>query len=129
MLKLTYTDNGFHLEYIAETLENWVTNRVLLALRSGMNLGIEPSTAAFLLPYDIPYLSQLKKLADGENQEVLELSYCDQEAIEVTLEGTWITGNPESEEGIFVTVLSDRAEVFLYQIWKESYFGAYAINE
>ncbi len=126
MLKLTYTENGFHLEYIADTLESWVTNRVILALRSGTNLGIEPSTAAFLLPQDISYIAQLEKLAEGENQEVLEVSYCDGEAIEITLEGTWITGNPESEEGIFVTVLSERAEAFLYQIWKESYFGAYA---
>jgi hypothetical protein len=96
-----------------------------LSLRSGTRLSIEPSTAAFLLPLDVPYLSELETLIEAENPDLIELFQCDGEAIEVALEGTWITYGEENDQGIFICTLSDRSESFLYQIWKESYFGAY----
>jgi hypothetical protein len=129
MLKLTYTDNGFHLEYLPDSLETWVTTRVLLALRSGTGLVVDPSTASFLLPGNIPYLPQLETLIEGTNTLAVELSRCDSEAIEVCLQGTWITFDEESDEGIFVCELSDRVESFLYQVWKDSEFGVYVTNE
>ncbi len=129
MLKLTYTENGFHLERLPHSLEEWVTTRVLLALRSGTSLGIEPSTASFLLPGNIPYLTRLEELIDEENTLAVELSRCDAEAIEVSLQGTWIVFGEETDEGIFVCALSDRVESFLYEVWKESEFGVYVTNE
>lgn len=125
MLKLTYTDNGFHLEQLSTSLEDWLTTRVLLSLRSGTRLSIEPSTAAFLLPLDVPYLNELEILIEAENPDLIELFQCDGEAIEVALEGNWITYGEDKEQGIFICTLSERSESFLYQIWKESYFGAY----
>jgi hypothetical protein len=129
MLKLTYAENGFHLERLSPSVEEWVTTWVLLALRSGTRLEIEPSTAAFLLPQDVPYLAELTTLIAAENPRMVALSPCDTEAIEVSLQGTWITFSEESEEGIFASSLSDRAESFLYQVWKTAYFDAYVTNE
>jgi len=50
MLKLTYTENSFYLERLAGSLEEWVTARVMLALRAASSLWVESSTASFLLP-------------------------------------------------------------------------------
>jgi hypothetical protein len=129
MLKLMYTENGFHLERLPDSLEEWITTRVLLALRSGTAVSVEPSTASFLLLGNISYLHPLETLIDGENTLAVELSRCDTEAIEVSLQGTWIAFDEESDEGIFICGLSDRVESFLYQVWKESEFGVYVTNE
>ncbi|OKH25512.1 hypothetical protein NIES593_03980 [Hydrococcus rivularis NIES-593] len=129
MLKLTYTENGFNLEHLDRSLEDWVTARVILALRSGTGFYAEPSTATFLLPADLPYLSDLEKLVDKENGDSIELSFCDGEYVEVILQGTWLASVPDSEEGIFVTVMSQRTEFFLYQLWQEVQIGASVVND
>jgi hypothetical protein len=129
MLKLTYTENGFNLEHLAQSLEDWATARVILALRSGTGFYAEPSTAAFLLPADLPYLSDLEKLVQKENGDSIELSFCDGEYVEVILQGTWLASVPDSEEGIFVTVMSQRTEFFLYQLWQEVQIGASVVND
>ncbi|MFM7888359.1 MAG: hypothetical protein ACKPCM_17085, partial [Pseudanabaena sp.] len=38
MLKLTYTEAGLHLERLDISLEEFVTNRMLLSLRSGASI-------------------------------------------------------------------------------------------
>jgi hypothetical protein len=129
MLKLTYTENGFHLERLAQSLEEWVTTRVVLALRSGTGLCVEPSAAAFLLPADLPYLSDLEKLARSEMDGSIELSFCDGEYVEVVLQGSWLSDELDSEEGIFVTRLSDRAEFFIDKLCQEARMGASVVNE
>ena len=118
MLKLTYTENGFRMDLIGQSLENWVSTRVILALRSATTISIEPSTASFLLPSDLPDLGQLEQVK-AENGEILELSPCDAEYVEVVLQGTWVAADPETEEGIFVVSLSHRAEFFLFKLWEE----------
>ncbi|WP_013324077.1 alr0857 family protein [Gloeothece verrucosa] len=129
MLKLTYTESGFHLERLSQSLEEWVNTRVMLALRSGTPIYVEPSAASFLLPIDVPYLADLEKLVQREQGDILELSVCDEETVEVSLQGTWITNDPENEEGVFVCLLSDRAEFFLDKVWQEAHFGVFVVNE
>lgn len=128
MLKLTYTENGFYWERLTQSLEEWLHTRVLLALRAATSLYLEPSTAAFLLPADLPYLADLEKLATS-NREILEVSLCDEESVEVCLQGTWLTSDAENEEGVFVCLMSDRAEFFLEKLWQESQLGAYVAND
>lgn len=128
MLKLIYTENGFYLERLAQSPQEWITARVLLCLRAVTSICIEPSTASFLLPADLPKLSQLKALQQ-ENPEIIALSPCDAEEVEVSLQGTWIGSDSESEEGIFVCATSDRAEAFLYQFWQEAQIGASVISD
>jgi hypothetical protein len=129
MLKLTYTENGFLLEHLAQSLEEWVSARTILALRSGTGFYLEPSTASFLLPADLPFLGDLEKLTRTENGDSLELSFCDGEYVEVILQGTWLGTESDSEEGIFVTRLCDRIEFFLCKLWQEALKCASVLND
>lgn len=120
MLKLTYTENGFYLECLAQSLEDWVAQRVLVSLRAGVNLAIEPSTASFLLSATLSGLDHLLREASREYSEIIDLCQSDPEYWEVSLNGTWMTSQTEKEEGIFITQLSPRLEFFLYKLWQES---------
>lgn len=120
MLKLTYTETGFHLERLAQSLEEWVLSRVLLSLRVGQKLLVEPSTASFLLPTDLPGLPLLQAAAQLERTEAIALCVCDAEYIEVSLRGTWLAADVESEEGAFVAAMSDRTEFLVFKLWQDS---------
>lgn len=120
MLKLTYLENSFNMEHLAQPMEDWVKMRALLVLRVGGSFSIEPSTASFLLPADLPHLGQLEAEVRRDRSEAISLCVCDAEYVEVCLQGTWVTSNPEGEEGIFVTAMSDRAEFFVFSLWQES---------
>jgi hypothetical protein len=120
MLKLTYTETGFHLERLAQSLEEWVFSRVMLSLRVGQRLLVEPSTASFLLPADLPGQPLLQAAAELERTEAIVVCICDAESIEVSLRGTWLAADGESSEGVFVAVMSDRIEFFLFKLWQEA---------
>lgn len=120
MLKLTYTETGFYLERLAQSLEDWVAQRVVLALRVGTSFCVEPSTASFLLPDDMPELPDLETVVQREDVEGISLSICDAEYVEVSLKGSWLSADPDDEEGIFVTALGDRTEFFLFKLWHEA---------
>lgn len=120
MLKLTYVENGFTMEALAQPLEDWVALRVLVALRSATAICVEPTTASFLLPVDLPYLKQLEALARREGPDAIALDLCDEDFIEVSLQGTWVSSDPNGEEGVFVAALSHRVEFFLFKIWQEA---------
>ncbi len=120
MLKFTYTETGFYMERLAQSLEEWVTARVILALRVGYNICVEPSSAAFLLRADLPGLSHLESQASRDGLDSVVVSVCDHEYVEISLCGTWIGPNSESAEGIFVTTMSDRTEFFILKLWQES---------
>ena len=59
MLKLNYTDVGLYMERTMTNPELLIAQRVLLAIRLGRSLHIEPGRASFLLPADIPQLKVL----------------------------------------------------------------------
>jgi hypothetical protein len=128
MLKLTYTENGFFLEHLTESLEKWVTTRVLLSLRVGTSIFVEPSTASFLMPVASDAIVELKKL-QKDNQELISLIPCDGEYVEVCLEGTWVTSGQENDEGIFICAIGDLAESCLEKIWQKSQMDASVLSE
>lgn len=107
MLKLTYAENSFNLELLNEPWENWINKRVVLALSAGTHIYMKPSTAAFLLPAQLPHLADLEKLAAAN---MIELCPCDASSMEVILKGIWLTSDANSEVGVFVTSLSRSAE-------------------
>ena len=127
MLKITYTENGFFLERLTDSLETWLSQRLLVCLRAAASVYVEPSTASLLLPLNVPYFRHLEALGDGGN--VLELNLCDEYSAEVSLQGNWVTTDRDSEEGIFVCNLDEHTEFFLYQSWKEGNFDASLIGE
>ncbi len=126
MLKLTYTDNNFSIERLSESLEDWLNIRVLVCLRAATSIYVEPSTASFLIPTNLPYWEDLKAL-QIENDETIELNICDAEYLEIILQGTWVTSEEHSDEGVFICVLSRKAEILVNQLWQESQISASAI--
>lgn len=120
MLKFVYTDTSFHLERLAQSLEELVAARAIVAMRVGQSLCIEPTTASFLLPADLPTLRDLEVQALREDGETIAVSVADAEYVEVSLRGTWIAADQETAEGVFVTSLCDRTEFFLLKCWQDA---------
>lgn len=120
MLKLTYTETGFYLERLAQSLEEWLLARVILSLRVGQRLLVEPSTASFLLPADLPRVELLQAAVQLERAEAITIGVGDAEYIEVSLRGTWLAADGESAEGVFVSAISDRTELFIFKLWQDS---------
>ncbi|MBW4591626.1 MAG: hypothetical protein KME46_01540 [Brasilonema angustatum HA4187-MV1] len=138
MLKLTYTEASFCLECLVQSLEEWVQARVILALRVGQSLCVEPSTASFLLPVNLPGVEILKALVNRENSEIIALVNCDHECVEVTLRGYWLSNGSQDADGIFITASSDSSygehsasptEFFLHKLWQEAQHRASVMSE
>ena len=129
MLKLTYTESSFYLECLTLSLEEWLAQRVILALRVGQSLCIEPSTASFLLPVDLPGVEVLKAEVKRDDREIIALSTCDAEYMEVTLRGSWLLDSSKDAVGVFFTTMSDRAEFFLHKLWQEAQACASVMSE
>jgi len=118
MLKLTYTDVGLHLERMATPLETLVAQRVVLALRAGQRLYIEPGKASFLLPADAPGLVHLEMALRLESSQVISVTPVDDEFVEVRVHGSWIAESADAHEGMFITAFSDRTEFFVQKLWQ-----------
>ncbi len=118
MLKLTYTEAGLCLERVTASLEAIVAQRVILALRTGQPLHIEPGKAAFLIPADAPGLAHLKATLHQETGQYITVMPVDDEFVEVSVCGSWLAQSVNAHEGMFLAALSDRAEFFVYKIWQ-----------
>lgn len=129
MLKLTYIENDFRLEHLEQAVEDWVITRLILALRVGTSLSVEPSMASFLLPADLPHLKDLAMVMQAEAGDTMGLGRADAESIEVSLNGTWVVSESEREEGIFVCSISDRLETLLVELWEEAQLGASVVRD
>ncbi len=129
MLKLTYTERSFYLECLTLSLEEWVAQRVILALRVGQSLIIEPSTASFLLPVDLPGVERLKTEVQLNEGEIIALSTCDVEYLEVTLRGSWLSDGSEEAVGVFVTALAHYTEFYVHKLWLEAQACASVMSE
>ncbi|MEH2270364.1 MAG: alr0857 family protein [Nostoc sp.] len=129
MLKLTYTESSFDLECVTLSLEEWVAQRVILALRVGQSFCIEPTTASFLLPVDLPGVEVLRAEVKRDDREIISLCACDTEYMEVTLRGSWLSASSKDAVGVFATTMSDRAEFFLHKLWQEAQSCASVMSE
>lgn len=118
MLKLTYTDMDLRLERLIDSLEEVVARRVILAVRTGQPLHIEPSCAAFLLPAALPGLTALEAAIEQEQLDGAAVLPADTESVEVNLRGTWLAPTSQAHEGIFLTVLGDRTEFLVHRLWE-----------
>lgn len=126
MLKITYLEEEIYLEYLQEPVEIWKASRALVSLRAGASIYMESGIACLIFPANIPYLSRLPELESRGN---VEITICDEEYIEVSLEGTWVSMSADSEEGVFVCDLNHRNEDFLYQLWQESQIGSSVMSD
>ncbi|MBD1870831.1 hypothetical protein H6F95_26735 [Cyanobacteria bacterium FACHB-471] len=120
MLKFTYTETGLHLEHLPQSVEDWMTLRVILSLRTGQRLIVERGTAAFLLPANLIGLRSLESAIQQETHGAVTLTHVDAEYIEVSLHGTWVCSSPDDAEGVFVASVGDRTEWLVFKLWRES---------
>jgi hypothetical protein len=120
MLKLNYTDVGLYMERTMTNPELLIAQRVLLVMRLGRSLRVEPGHASFLLPIDIPELKVLEMALHREYGSAVTLIAVDEEFVEVGLSGSWIAEDKDAHEGMFLTVLSDRTEFLIYKLWQMS---------
>ncbi|MCC0176954.1 hypothetical protein I4641_08170 [Waterburya agarophytonicola K14] len=126
MLKITYLEDGIYLEYLQESVDSWKAARVLVSLRAGVSIYTESSTACLALPAYTPYLASLVEL---QERELIEVTPCDEEYLEVSLSGTWVAQSEDSEEGVFVCQLNHSSEYLLYQLWQESQISTSVMTE
>lgn len=116
MLKVTYLESGLYLEHLQETVEEWITLRIVLALRTGDRLVVERSTASLLLPIGLVKRSGLESVAQQE--DAMLLSQVDPDYMEISLQGTWISSSEQSTEGVFITMLHPTIELVLFNLWQ-----------
>ncbi|MEP0914997.1 hypothetical protein NDI45_29300 [Leptolyngbya sp. GB1-A1] len=120
MLKLNYTDVGLYMERTTTNPELLIAQRVLLAMRLGQTLHVEPGCASFLLPADISELKVLGMALDREYGSAATLIAVDEEFVEVGLSGSWIAEDKDAHEGMFLAVMSNRTEFLIYKLWQMS---------
>ncbi|MBD2001297.1 hypothetical protein H6G00_32685 [Leptolyngbya sp. FACHB-541] len=120
MLKFTYTETGLHLEHLPQSVEDWMTLRVILSLRTGQRLIVERGTAAFLLPTNLVGLRSLESAIQQETYGTVTLTKSDAEYVEVSLHGTWVCSSSEEVNGVFVASLGDRTEWLIFKLWRET---------
>lgn len=116
MLKITYLENDVCLECLSKSAEVWKSERILLNLRAAVGVYTESSIASLVFPVNLPGLGQLIHLAE---QDEIELLPCDDEYIEVSLSGTWITQTEHSELGVFICEITPYSESLLTQLWQD----------
>jgi hypothetical protein len=129
MLKLNYTDVGLYMERAMTNPELLIAQRVLLAMRLGQSLHVEPGRASFLLPTNIPELEVLEMALQREYGSAVTLIAVDEEYVEVGISGSWIAEDKDAHEGMFLTVMSvypeggtasHRTEFLIYKLWQMS---------
>ena len=105
-----------------------IAQRVLLAMRLGRSLHVEPGRASFLLPADTPELKVLEMALHREYGSVVSLIAVDEAFVEVGLSGSWISEDKDAHEGMFLVMMSDslsetlreRTEFLIYKLWQMS---------
>ena len=126
MLKLTYTEVGLNLERIQTPVDNramnrvedLITQRVILAVRTGQPVYVQPGRASFLVPAKNVSLKEYKSTVQGETIRSIDLTSVDYDSYEISLRGTWIANNSDAFEGMLVTSLNDRIEYYIDRLWR-----------
>ncbi|MCT7976079.1 alr0857 family protein [Laspinema olomoucense] len=129
MLKFIYTETGFNLERLPDSIEEVVATRAVVAMRVGESIAIAPSSASFLLPVDLPGLKFLEAEALNDPGDMISICVADSEYVEVSLRGTWISTDSQNDFGVFVTALSDRAEFYILKCSEEAKAGVSLLKE
>lgn len=117
MLKLIYTEISLHLELLDADLANWIDLRSLFANSVGEPIFINAETATFLLPDLVSDPATINFQLLCEESTSIKVYRCDVDRVEVELNGYWLSSQPESIEGVFVTQLPAAVEFYLWELW------------
>ena len=117
MLKLIYTETDLRMELLTTDLEDWIEQRLLFSDSTGEKVFLSSETASFLLPTTICEATAINFYLYHQGATTVTANYCDLDSIEIGLTGYWLSPDPDSAQGIFVTKLLDRVEFYLWQLW------------
>jgi hypothetical protein len=117
MLKLIYTETALHFELLTADLEDWVEERLVFATSTGETMFVNSERANFLLPEPICDATAVKFYLHHQGVKTVTVTRCDLDRVEIGLKGYWLSADPNDAEGIFVTQLPDRVELYLWQLW------------
>jgi hypothetical protein len=120
MLKLTYIESDLYLEPLNTTLESFVAQRVVLALRLGRRILTEPGSASFLLPLDLPDMAVLATAVRLHDGDAIALCQVDEDYAEVSLRGTWLADDLDAHEGVLICAIAPTLESMVYRLWQMS---------
>jgi hypothetical protein len=119
MLKLTYSEFGLRLEQLDASLEQWVMQRTILALRISEPLCVQSGNASFLVP-TAAVTASLARDRMTDLPSPISFCYVDRDFYEVNIAGVWLTKNPQASEGILAAELGDLAETSVRRLWESS---------
>jgi hypothetical protein len=117
MLKLIYTETDLHLELLNSDLEDWVESRLQFSASTGEIILVSAGNASFLLPEPICESTAVNFYLHRQGVKTVTVSRCDLDRVEIGLTGYWLCNDLDNAEGIFVTQLPDRVELYLWQLW------------
>jgi hypothetical protein len=117
MLKLIYTETELQMELLAANLEDWVDQRLLFSNTTGEVIFLSSERASFLLPETICKTTLVNFYLHHQGVKTVTVERCDLGQVEIGLNGYWLSIDPDSDRGVFVTQLADRVEFYLWQLW------------
>jgi hypothetical protein len=117
MLKIIYTETGVHLELLVVDRDDWIAARVQFAASIGEQMIVRKERATFLLPNPICDVSVVEAYLRQAGARGITVQRSDRQYVELGIAGRWMSADPESAEGIFVTQQLDRVEFCLWQLW------------
>ncbi len=121
MLKLIYTETALHFELLTADLEDWVERRLVFATSTGETMFVNSEKASFILPEPICEATAAKFYLHHQGAKTVTVNRCDLDRVEIGLTGYWLSADLNDAEGIFVTQLPDRVELYLWQLWSSAY--------
>jgi hypothetical protein len=124
MLKLTYTSTGVTLERSVEPFEAAIRQRVLLGMRMGEPVGLEPTSVSLLVSHSLPDLKGLMAVIVQTPSNALELIQKGTAQVEMRLKGYWLSQSENPGEGIFLMNVEPVLEGYLVNIWQSSHQDA-----
>jgi hypothetical protein len=117
MLKLIYTETALHFELLTAEVEEWVEQRLVFATSTGETVFVSSEKASFLLPEPICEATAANFYLHHQGVKTVTVNQCDLDRVEIGLTGYWLSTDLDSAEGVFVTQLPDRVELYLWQLW------------
>jgi hypothetical protein len=121
MLKLIYTETALHFELLTADLEDWVERRLVFATSTGDTMFVNSEKASFILPETICEATAVNFYLHHQGVKTVTVNRCDLDRVEIGLKGYWLSTDPNDAEGVFVTQLPDRVELYLWQLWSSAY--------
>lgn len=117
MLKIIYSETGFHLELLSVDRQEWIDRRVEFAASMGEVIIINQQRATFLLPASTGDVTGLAANLLGAEEGSVTWHRCDCDYVEIGLDGEWICADMDGDEGVFIARLPDRIESYLWELW------------